>query len=174
LGSPPPLQLQSNGPVGVRPFPLEECQKIVMGHKRDCQRGLRCHGQLLEPVRQWVLKNRCGIDVCDRPRGHCKEFHEIRIRVSLVKGCIPMRLVCAWPSPLSFLPIGREHPSPSVLILLLSFRGCCACHSFDCLSSFSCVHCSPYSHPCRFATLPFSLALLVLSSQFRVGITASG
>ena len=93
LGSPPPLQLQSNGLVAVRPFHLEEHRKLVMGHERDCRHGLRRHGQLLEQFDNGVfLKNWCGINVWDRPRRHCKEFHEIWIRVSLVKGCIPMRL----------------------------------------------------------------------------------
>ena len=41
LGSPPPLQLQSDGQFAVRPFPLEERQKLVMGHERDCHCGLR-------------------------------------------------------------------------------------------------------------------------------------
>jgi hypothetical protein len=50
-------------------------------------------GKLLEQFDNGVfLKNWCGINVWDRPRGHCKEFHEVWIRVSLVKGCIPMRL----------------------------------------------------------------------------------
>jgi hypothetical protein len=66
------------------------------------------------------LENRCDVvdgtapqspvDVCDRPSGHCGEFHEIRTRVSLVAmgWRIPMRSVCAWLVELSVVVADLE------------------------------------------------------------------
>ena len=101
------------------------------------------------------LENRCDVDgttpqspvdVCDGPSGQCEEFHEIRTRVSLVGRTLRRR---HWRLP---------------------------CVSFVCSSSFSPRPSSSSSHSSAdFATASSSsFALLVRSSQFRAGTTASG
>jgi hypothetical protein len=83
------------------------------------------------------LENRCDVvdgtapqspvDVCDRPSGHCGEFHEIRTRVSLVAmgavhpDAFGMRLV-----ELSVVVADREE----TIAPFLSIGGCRASRSF--------------------------------------------
>ena len=129
------------------------------------------------------LENRCDVvdgtapqspvDVCDRPSGHCVEFHEIRTRVSLVAmgavhpDAFGMRLV-----ELSVVVADREE----TIAPFLSIGGCRASRSFVRPSSFPPRPSASSSHSsAHFATASSSsFALLVRSSQFRAGITASG
>ena len=71
LGSPPPLQLQSNGLVAVRPFRLEECQKLVRGPQKRLPLWLM--GNYWSQFDNGVfLKNRCG---CRRETHVVAEIH---------------------------------------------------------------------------------------------------